>query len=173
MSIIRVLFLSVAALGSGAAASKPEPARFDGAWMQCETWQGARVCGYKRLVQRGDRVCGVQQDFATNRMYRQRFVGTAQGRSMMIERICGDPGSETDTYCAGEAPQGAERTGWGASDRSLHLCGGRLFGADGGAGVDCATAPAAAGLPRVRTLGDEALAPGEEAWLRSCAAGAE
>jgi len=171
MRLAALLLLPFGALLTGGAA--PEPARtpFDGAWMNCESYQGANICSYTLMVQAGTRVCGVQRDFATNAYYTQRFVATAEGKSARIDRICGDPGSETDTYCAGRAPAGAEKTGWGASNRTLHACGTRLYGADNGEAFSCATARAEAGLPKVGTLPNEGPEPDDEAWLASCAAG--
>ena len=173
MRIGMPVILSVAALGTGLSATKPDATPFDGAWMSCETWQGARICGYKLLVQRGSRVCGVQRDFATNAYYHQRFIGTAQGNSLRIDKICGDPGSETDPYCAASAPPTAEKVGWGASDKGLVVCGDRLHGVSEGDGFSCAKAIRAAGLPKVRSLRGEGPEPEDRAWLKSCAGGAE
>jgi hypothetical protein len=171
MRLVLVAILAVAALGAGVSASKPKAAPFDGAWMSCQTWQGARICVYKLLVQRGDRVCGIQSDFATNAYYYQRFVGTARANSLHIDKICGDPGSETDTYCAGSAPASARKVGWGTSTKSLFACGGRLHVASNGDGFRCASAIRSAGLPKVRSLKGQGPEAEDRAWLAACASG--
>ena len=174
MRLFKVAILSVAALGAGVSATKPAPAApFNGMWMSCETWQGARICDYRVLAQRGDRVCGVQRYFATNSYYEQRFVGTAKANVARIEKICGDPGSETDTYCAGKAPSGAEKVGWGTSDETLFVCGGRLHSTAAGDAPACAKVNREAGVPKVSSLGGEGPEASERAWLASCASGAE
>ncbi|MDO9369919.1 MAG: hypothetical protein Q7T68_15235 [Sphingopyxis sp.] len=173
MRLMIAVIVSAAALGVGVSATKPTPAPFEGAWMSCETYQGGRICGYKLLVQRGSRVCGIQRDFATNAYYQQRFVGTARANSVKIDKICGDPGSETDTYCAGQTSQRDVKSGWGTSINSLYDCGGRLHGAKSDYGFRCDAANRAAGLPKVRSLKGEGPEPEDAAWLKSCAAGAE
>lgn len=174
MRLSMVAILSVAA---GFAVSKPAPAQapapFDGGWMTCEEWQGSEICEYKLLAQHGDRVCGLQSYFATNAYYEQRFVGTARGNMAHIDRICGDPGSETDSYCEGQAPNGAEKVGWEATDQTLYLCNGELIGAAGDGAVSCAGVEPGTGMPRARSLGDHGPDDADRAWLASCAAGAE
>lgn len=166
-----MVIMSVAAFGTGVAASKPAPPPFEGLWRDCESWQGSSVCAYTALAQRGTRVCGVQSDFATNRYYVQRFVGTARGNVVEIDRICGDPGSETDTYCAGQAPADAAKVGWGAPDRQLSLCQGHLQVGNKGDAASCTRASARAGLPKVpRDDGDGPQAE-DRAWMASCLQG--
>lgn len=175
MRLFTVAILSAASLGLGVSASKPAPATmpFNGAWMSCETYQGAEICDYTQLAQRGNRVCGLQRYFATNAYYEQRFVGTAKANVAQIEKICGDPGSETSTYCTGHAPADAEKVGWEATDEKLFVCNGRLLSASSGEAASCAKATRQSGLPRVRRLGDQGPDAGELAWLASCAGGAE
>ena len=171
-------FVMIALLVAAAASVPiPSPARtpapFEGAWMDCQTWRGAEICEYTLLAQRGDRVCGLQRYFATNSYYEQRFVGTVKANVAHVEKICGDPGSETDTYCAGRAPESAEKVGWGSSTETLLLCNGHLLSASGGATADCVGATKQSGMPKVRSLGNQAPDADEQAWLKSCAAGAE
>lgn len=175
MRLITVAMLSIASLGAGVSATKPAPtpAPFNGAWMSCETYQGSRICSYNLLAQRGDRVCGLQSYFATNAVYEQRFVATAKANVARIDKICGDPGSETDTHCVGKAPSYAEKVGWGTSDETLLVCGGRLHGVSEGEAPSCAKMNPRAGLPKVRSLGDQAPEAAERAWLASCISGAE
>ncbi|ALJ12785.1 hypothetical protein LH19_07875 [Sphingopyxis macrogoltabida] len=171
MRIVKVLILSVAVSASGASASKPAKPPFEGLWMSCERWQGSSICAYKALAQQGTRVCGVQSDFATNRYYVQRFVGTARGNVVEIDRICGDPGSETDTYCAGQAPADAAKVGWGASDRQLSLCEGRLQAGKKGEAAHCTPASARAAMPKTSGRDGEGPEAEDRAWMASCAQG--
>jgi hypothetical protein len=171
MRLILLSALPVAALVTGGAAPQHDPAPFNGAWMACETYQGANICSYTLTAQRGDRVCGVQRDFATNAYYTQRFIATAKGSRAHIDRICGDPGSETDTYCAGQAPPDAAKVGWGTSDQTLQTCGSRLHSVKDGGDFSCAGARPDAGLPKVRTLDGEGPEPEDEAWMASCLRG--
>lgn len=173
MRLVMIALLPAAALATGGAAPEPRSTPFDGAWMACETYQGSRICSYTLMVQRGARVCGVQRDFATNAYYTQRFVATAERNRAGIDKICGDPGSETDTYCAGQAPADAEKVGWGTSDQTLHACGNRLYGTEAGTAFSCAAARPAAGLPKVRSLGGEGPEPEDAAWMASCLRGAD
>ena len=175
--VMRIAMIAMLSIAAGVSASHPAPALapapFDGMWRTCETYRGAEVCAYRMLVQRGSRVCGVQRDFATNAYYEHRFVGTVKANIAHIEKICGDPGSETDTYCAGRAPADAEKVGWGVSDDKLFLCNGRLLAASGDSPASCAGAARQAGMPRVRTPRGDGPQPDDRAWLASCAAGVE
>ncbi|WP_374524317.1 hypothetical protein [Sphingopyxis sp.] len=171
MRLVPLAILPLAALLTGGATAERKRAPFDGAWMSCETYQGSRICSYTLTAQRGARVCGVQRDFATNAYYTQRFIARAEGNRADIDKICGDPGSETDTYCAGQAPANAEKVGWSTSDQTLHACGNRLYGTEAGTSFRCAAARPAAGLPKVRSLGGEGPEPEDAAWMASCLRG--
>lgn len=171
---VRPLIVLAAVLATavpGASAPADRPPAFDGQWMTCTSYRGASVCGWVALAQRGGRVCGVQGDFATNAYYRHRLVGSVQAGAARIEKICGDPGSETDTYCAGQAPPGAAKVGWGASDDVLFLCGGRLHRTRDGVAPDCGAVPREAGLPRVTSPAAEGPQPEDVRWMASCLAG--
>lgn len=170
---IVVMGMIAAAISVAAPAPAAAPAPFDGAWMSCETYRGAEICSYKLLAQRGDRVCGVQRYFATSAYYEQRFVGTVKGGVAQIDKMCGDPGSETDTYCAGRAPRDAAKIGWGASNERLFQCRGRLFSTSSDAPVSCKGVTSGMGMPRVRSLGAEGPQPEDRDWLTACAAGRE
>lgn len=174
---MRLAIVALLSIAAGVSAAKPAPASapapFEGAWMSCEDYQGAEICDYVMLAQRGPRVCGVQRYFATNTYYEQRFVGTVKANVAHIEKICGDPGSETDTYCTGRAPADAAKVGWGTSNEKLFLCQGRLLGTSGGRAPTCAGVERQSGMPRVRALGDQGPDPEEREWLTACAAGAE
>lgn len=173
MRLVTMMILPVAALGTGISAAKAPPPPFEGTWMSCESYQGSSICAYTALAQRGTRVCGVQSDFATNSYYVQRFVGTARGNVVEIDKICGDPGSETDTYCAGRAPTGAEKVGWGTSDKQLSLCNGSLSGGTKGEASACTRASARHGMPKVARPGEEGPEAEDRAWMASCVQGEE
>jgi hypothetical protein len=172
---MRFAIAAILTIAAGVSASTPAPALapapFEGAWMSCDTYQGAQICEYKILAQRGDRLCGVQRYFATNAYYEQRFVGTVKANIAHIGKICGDPGSETDTYCHGRAPAGAAKVGWQTTSRKLGLCNGRLFGS--GNLHPCAGASRLVGMPKVGDPGEQGPGPEDRAWLASCASGTE
>ncbi len=177
MRLVTIVSLSIAALGLGVSASKPAPAPFEGSWLRCDTNAGYRVCGYAQTTQRGQRVCGIEGYVATNSFYHTRFVGTAEGTSARIDKICGRPGSETDTHCADQAPRHldpSEKVGWGTSRDKFYVCKGRIHGRSDDQLFDCATAVRDAGMPKVRRLpksdGPDEI---ERAWLASCTAGRE
>lgn len=174
---MRLPTMAILSIAAGISLSPPAPASapapFDGAWMSCETYRGAEICSYKLLAQRGSRVCGVQRYFATNAYYEQRFVGTVKGGVARIEKICGDPGSETDTYCTGRAPRDAAKIGWGSTDDRLFQCRGRLFSTSSDVPASCQGVTSVMGMPRVRSLGEQGPQPDDRAWLAACAAGRE
>lgn len=174
MRPIIITLLSLAAAGVAAwPAPAASPAPFEGAWMSCETYRGSEICSYKLLAQRGSRVCGVQRYFATNAYYEQRFVGTVTGGVAQIDKMCGDPGSETDTYCPGRAPRDAAKVGWAPSKERLFQCRGRLFSTSSDAPTSCRGVTRDMGIPRVRSLGEQGLQPEDRTWLAACAAGRE
>jgi hypothetical protein len=171
---MRIAAILLAALLVPAFAAFPErsvPAPFTGSWQSCEDYQGSSICAWRVMVQSGTRVCGMQQDFATNAYYTHRLIGTAEGNRVHFDRICGDPGSETSTYCA--EPPGLEagetvQVGWGRYDLDLDLCNGRLSADPAG----CPAGGRASGMPRVPA--SRVPLPAEDrAWLASCAAGRE
>ena len=174
---MRLSIAVILSIAAGISVSVPAPAAaptpFDGAWMSCETYRGDEICSYNLLAQRGNRVCGVQRYFATSAYYEQRFVGTVTGHVAQIEKMCGDPGSETDTYCAGRAPRDAAKVGWGPSSERLFQCRGRLFSTSSDAPVSCKGVTSGMGMPRVRSLGEQGPQPEDRAWLAACAAGRE
>lgn len=170
--------LSLAALLLGISATKPAPTPFDGSWERCTKYQGIKICSHAVTTQRGNRVCGVEGSWASGRYYHTRFVGTADKASMRIDKICGRPGSDTDTHCAGQGPRHLdpdEKVGWGTSHKMVHVCKRRLHGGWSRDEVfNCATAVRDAGLPKVHRLtNDDGPDPEERAWLASCTAGRE
>ena len=171
MRLLALALLPFAALLTGGAAPERPRAPFDGAWMSCETYRGTQICSYKLMRQSGARVCGVQQYFATNAYYVQRFIAKADGNSARVERICGDPGSETSSYCTGQAPDDAARVGWETTDHMLHACGNRLYESDLDQSFNCATTRRDTGVPKVRSLAGNGPAPEDAAWMASCVEG--
>jgi hypothetical protein len=179
MRLVTVVLLSIAALGLGVSASKPVSTPFEAAWLSCDTNAGYRVCGYAKTTQRGKRVCGIEGYWASGRFYHTRFVGTAAGTSMQIDKICGRPGSETDTNCAGPYTRfldPKDKVGWGTSRNKFYVCKGRLHSGPADEAFDCATAVRDAGMPKVRRLPtpkEDGPAQEERDWLASCTAGRE
>lgn len=174
MRLALLAMLSIAGLAAGVPAPARATGPFEGAWMSCETDQGARACTYVVLEQRGNRICGMQGgEMGDGRPQTQRLLATVSGNRARIDWICGDPGSETDSYCAGLAPLGAERVGWGRSDQSFFLCNGRLHRARRGEAPSCSAVPQDAGLPRVRGRGAPRLGIENNLWLGTCPAEAE
>ncbi len=171
------LTLSASVLGVDVSAAKPAPALFEGSWERCEKYRGIENCGYAVTTQRGNRICGVEGYWASGRTYNTRFVGTAAGTSMRTDKICGRPGSDTDTYCADQTPRNLdtdEMVGWGKARNIRDVCKGRLHSRTTDEVFDCATAVRDAGMPKVRRLtNDDGPDAQERAWLASCTAGRE
>ena len=97
---------------------------FEGAWRSCFTLQGERICTGYYLVQKNKNVCGTWEYFATNMMYEGQLQAVAEDKThAKWTKICGRPGSETHTECAGD-------TNWENSQKTLQLCNGRLIEGD-------------------------------------------
>ncbi|MDJ0275893.1 hypothetical protein QLH51_03635 [Sphingomonas sp. 2R-10] len=136
---------------------------FSASWQRCETYRDASVCAWIAMAQKGLRACAVRQDFATNAYYTHRLTGTATGNRVHFDRICGDPGPETDSFCAGQAPEGVKNVGWTSYDRTLHVCKGHLV--DDPAGCN---GPNGSGMERV-SASRLPLSDADRGWLASCA----
>ncbi|MBW8295822.1 MAG: hypothetical protein K0M74_08470 [Sphingopyxis sp.] len=95
------------------------------------------------------------------------------GHVAQLEKICGDPGSETDTYCAGRAPHNAAAMGWDTSGERLFRCRSRLFSTSSDALASCKGVTPGMGMPRVRSLGEQGRQPEDRIRLAACAAGRE
>jgi hypothetical protein len=177
MRIAAVFLAALLVPASAGLTERSAPAPLSGSWQSCEDYQGSSVCAWTTMVQSGARVCGMQQDFATNAYYTHRLVGTAAGNRVHFDRICGDPGSETSTYCAGQEPPGLApgdrvEVGWGRYDLTHYVCNGRLYTARPGQPARCAGVSRAVGMPRV-PASRLPLTAGDHAWLAACAAGRE
>ncbi|MDZ3831164.1 MAG: hypothetical protein U0S50_05020 [Sphingopyxis sp.] len=184
VTVLRIfpMALGAAWLVAAPAAPSVEPTRapFDAVRADCEDFRGATICSYQVTKQRGDRVCGIQRYFATNAYYYQRFVATVDGDVARIAKICGDPGSETDTYCRGQAPDHASKVGWGTSDALLVACEGGRYDAKSGKVVGCTAEASSAPAHRetdLPALVDDLDSDGPDtenlAWLKRCVAGQE
>jgi hypothetical protein len=168
MRLAAVLVAALFIPAAGHATEAPSPAPFAASWERCGTLHGASVCTWMTMRQNGTRVCAVREDFATNAYYTHRLTGTADGNRVHFDQICGDPGSETETFCAGSAPEGEVNVGWGAYDRTLSVCDGLL--SEGAAA--CTGEPDDAAMTNVPA---DSLPLSEEdlAWLNACEGGLE
>lgn len=101
-------------------------APFAGSWESCGRKDSPDLCSRYLLLQRGNRICGTWSYVATWDYYDGRVVAevVSPGEARRI-RICGRPGSETNTEC---------EAGWDNIDRPLRLCGGKLGDLDGKGG---------------------------------------
>ncbi|MDQ8758125.1 hypothetical protein RCO27_18010 [Sphingosinicella sp. LHD-64] len=177
MRIAAMFLVAVLIPAASARTERATPAPFTGSWQSCEDYRGSSICAWTTMVQSGARVCGMQQDFATNAWYTHRLVGIAEGNRVRFDRICGDPGSETNTWCAGQVPPGIPpeervQAGWGRYDLTRSVCNGRLFTARPGQPASCAGLSRTAGTPRV-PASRLPLSDDDRAWLTACAAGRE
>ena len=172
MRLAMAAVISIAALGGGVAATEPDAEPFNGAWMLCDVWRGAEICGYRVLAQRGSRVCGVQRYFADSAYHEERFVGTAKANIVNLEKVCGDPGPENIPSCSGRALTKAAKTGWQATNRTVGLCNGWMYG--GHARFHpCTGMGRRLGMPRVDNPGDRGPGAEDRAWLASCVRGTD
>lgn len=129
---------------------------FEGAWASCEGAVSHDECGRYVLVQRGQRICGTWSYLASGQAYEGRLaarvISTTRARRT---RVCGRPGSETDTECD---------AGWQTIDRPLEICNGRLSdiaGANGSCFADyVASNEAEADIAKLEA----------QPWLRTCLA---
>lgn len=129
---------------------------FEGAWSSCEGAASHDECSRYVLVQRGQRICGTWSYLASGQAYEGRLaarvISTTRARRT---RVCGRPGSETDTECD---------AGWQTIDRPLEICNGRLSdiaGANGSCFADyVASNEAEADIAKLET----------QPWLRTCLA---
>lgn len=163
---MRTLTLALAAMSLSASAVPSDPGEETAraaAWESCGTLRGASVCTWTALVRRGGQVCAVRQDFATNTYYVHRLMGVAAGDGARFTRICGDPGSETDSFCEGQAPDGAEKVGWTSYDQTVRICDGRLsFGA-----AECSAT--SEDDMRPVAFSELPMSDDDRAWLTTCA----
>ncbi|MBT2245805.1 hypothetical protein JQK15_20025 [Sphingobium sp. BHU LFT2] len=166
--IVRLACTVLAALlvpASVALSQQEKGAPFSGAWEHRDTYQGESIWAWEAMIQKGQRVCAISQDFATNAYYTHRLTGTADGNRVHFDRICGDRGMETDAYCTARAPNGADPYGWRSYNQTLHLCRDRLTPSSSG----CNSVAEDAGM--TRTSADRLpLSEEDRAWLSACAA---
>jgi len=100
---------------------------FTGVWEECDEQTSPDQCGRYVLIQRGDRICGTWLYVATADVYGGQVEATAlSATTARRTRICGRPGSDTQTECS---------DGWESIDRPLQLCDGKLSESAGGSGA--------------------------------------
>lgn len=127
---------------------------FAGIWQSCEGALSPEECSRYVLVQQGDRICGTWSYVASGKAYDGRLVARAMSSTEARRtRVCGRPGSETDTECSDE---------WQHIDKPLRLCDGRL--ADRAAGDGSCLAE----FEEAPALRSEREALQAEPWLREC-----
>jgi hypothetical protein len=174
MRLAIVILAATLPLAASASSIKPTRAAptlpFNGSWIDCETYQGAEICTYKVLAQRGSRVCGLWHEWATNADYDGRLIATAQGSTAKIDKICGRQGSETRTEC--QSDKSAPAT-WEATNRTLFLCRGALYEARPGEAASCKGVNTASGLSKARGRPAQSPDPSELDWLTACVSGAD
>ncbi len=108
---------------SDAKSELPASTPFAGVWESCAGTDAPEQCGRYVLLQRGKRICGTWSYFASGDSYEGRVIAEAMSPlEARRTRICGRPGSETQTEC---------NTGWETIDRPLRLCSGKLGDLDG------------------------------------------
>jgi hypothetical protein len=107
-----------------AAAADQKP--FEGHWEHCQKWKGVDICSYHTLFQKGDRICGIWEYFATNSFYQGRLVWTANGKVADKRYICGRVGGEVSHWCpddgAGTSQPGWGQKGWEATTGTEVIC---------------------------------------------------
>lgn len=127
---------------------------FTGVWQSCEGASSPGECSRYVLVQQGDRICGTWSYVASGKAYEGRLVaGATSSTGARRTRVCGRPGSETDTECG---------SGWQHISKPLLLCNGNLAdlaGINGACIADFEQAP---------TLRSEWEALRAEPWVREC-----
>ncbi len=129
---------------------------FGGAWASCEGAATPDECSRYVLVQRGERICGTWSYLASGQAYEGRLAARVISATRARRtRVCGRPGSETDTECD---------AGWQTIDRPLQLCNGRLSdiaSANGSCFADyVASTAAGADIAKLKA----------QPWLQTCLA---
>jgi hypothetical protein len=126
---------------------------FAGSWQSCDT-ASPEECSRYLLAQRGDRICGTWSYVATGDHYEGRLIAEAFSASAARRRrICGRPGSETQTEC---------EDGWETIDKPLHVCDGSLGDLEGKAGACFAD------FERVSDDAQALAALSEQPWMKAC-----
>lgn len=114
-----VTTLIAASIVQPAQASGTRP--FEGAWEHCDSYRGAQYCSSYLLLQAGANVCGIWEYTATNSGYFGKLQATAVSPKVLRkDRVCGSPGSETQTECSEE---GTPQIAWEPAHGNLYLIG--------------------------------------------------
>jgi hypothetical protein len=137
----------------------PASTPFAGVWESCSGTDAPEQCSRYLLLQRGKRICGTWSYFASGDSYEGRVIAEAMSPlEARRNRICGRPGSETDTEC---------ETGWETIDRPLRLCSGKLGdldSKDGGCFAD---------FERVEGADPSFQELASQPWMQACLSGQE
>lgn len=98
---------------------------FEGIWSTCQLFKGEEICSSYVLLQKGKRVCGEWEYWATYRTYAGRLKAkTEEQERAAVELICGRPGSETNTECEYEKKH---EDRWEKTKGTLSVCGTHLY----------------------------------------------
>lgn len=122
MASSRKHVLAAKSLPQAPAQAGPTTKPYEGHWESCQRWQGNDICSYYTLFQKGDRICGSWQYYATG-FYNGNLIWGMNGKAADWRYICGRAGSETSSWCNGDdAP--LDHTGWEETFGSLYICSG-------------------------------------------------
>lgn len=106
-------------------ASPDEKKPFEGRWEICQLFKGDEICSSYVLTQRGGRVCGEWEYWATYRIYSGQLQAlTKNSNQAELTLICGTPGSETSTECDNNKPPHGS---WQKAKGGLSICNGQLY----------------------------------------------
>lgn len=129
---------------------------FAGSWESCAGAEAPEQCSRYLLLQRGKRICGTWSYYASGDAYEGRVVAeSVSPLEARRTRICGRPGSETDTECD---------AGWQTIDRPLRICDGKLGDLDGKQGACFAD------FERVDDTDRQLAELAAQPWVRDCLA---
>ena len=106
---------------------------FQGNWEHCDRLNDARwgkgtICGGYVLLQNDQNICGTWSYWASGTTYEGQLQMTAiRNKTAKKDRICGTPGSETQTECANEYTSDG---GWEAAKGYTSVCNNALQESD-------------------------------------------
>jgi len=155
---------------------------FDGIWQNFQWWSDQRieVCEVTVMRQRGNRVCGFWQNFASSHVYEGRFIANAKGNTLNWESECSD-GRNSMAICpepsiySTENPKPADKIGWDSTNAKSLFCGGKVyyFGSGvvpGNCAVISKRLKSEAFTKKAATSKQNAPGqdPKEQEWIKSC-----
>lgn len=142
-------------------ASMAQP--FEGNWSSCQLFKGEVICESYLLIQKGKRVCGEWEYWATYRTYTGRLQAKTQGQEgASVELICGRPGSETNTECEDDKKH---EDRWEKTQKKLSVCGTHLYE---GSAKPCSVLRRSPGMtykPMTAKQREELLS---QSWVKRC-----